>query len=255
MIAAELPALNLARGLSHFSSRLLSWEDREMVLGFRKSIFALLPAQFRLLDPALDDIEHAELQWAETYLRSPGLTLGVFCHGKLIAFASSLLPRAQGGGDPSRLLQLSDADIERSAQMSACMVAPEFRGMRLQSKLLNWRKDMAILSGRTLLVSMTACGNIYSLRNMLEIGMSIRWIGELKRQRWWQVLALDMRARRQGDAKMEFSSHVCVDAENYTKQAELVGKGFEGLVMLFRPDAAGNVRGHFEFAKRISEAR
>lgn len=252
--SVSLPALNLVKGISQLSSRLLDWDDLEMVLEFRESIFAKLPSQFRLQNPDTDDIETAELNWAKRHLLEPGLTLGVFCSQKLIGFASLLLPENALPGDASQLLGLSDAQIARSATMASCMIAPEFRGMRLQSKLLSWRKDVAAIRGRTLLVAMTACGNVYSLRNMLNIGMSIQWVGELKPSRWWQVLALDLCEQSRIDRKLQFDNHVCVQLDDFTKQAALIADHFEGIGIVLVPDSSGAFREHFEFARNLAKA-
>ena len=156
-----LPLLALPRGLLQLSSRLLTWRDHEDVLAFRRQIFLTLPRKFRVTDPDCEDIETAETRWAQTHLCHQAITLGIFHGSKLIAFASLIFPQGASEDDKlSRLLGLSNSDNQRSAQMAACMVAEDFRGFRLQPALLAWRRHVAALAGKSLIVSMTACGNV-----------------------------------------------------------------------------------------------
>lgn len=243
----DLPALHLPRGLSQFTSRLLGWQDLEAVLAFRKQIFATLPPAFRLTDPDRDDVASAEMDWARTHLRDSGMTLGVFHQADMVAFASLTLPQAGVGGEISRLIGLSESEIARSAHMAACMVAEDFRGLRLQSKLLTWRRDIALRAGRSLIVAMTACGNRYSLRNMIDAGMSIRWVGELTPHRWWQILATDLHPDA---ANGQLLDHVWVRGDDYVRQAMLTAQGFEGLAEISTPGVDGEMYTQLEFAHR-----
>jgi hypothetical protein len=243
----ELPTLHLPRGLLQFTSRLLDWHDLAAVLTFRKQIFATLPPMFRLTNPDCDDVASAEFSWASKHLRDPGMTLGVFYNAEMVAFASLILPQAETGSEISRLIGLSKTEVARSAQMAACMVAEDFRGLRLQSKLLAWRRDTAIQAGRSLIVAMTACGNLYSLRNMIDAGMSIRWVGELTPRRWWQILATDLQPDL---ARRQLTDHVWVKGDDYVRQAMLTAQGFEGLAEISCPGADGKLCTQLEFAHR-----
>ena len=244
----ELPLLHLPNDLSQFTSRILEWHDLDMVLTFRQQIFAVLPREFRMADPECDDLVKTELDWANTHLRHPAVTLGIFNNTQMIAFASLLLPDTGAGGDISRLMGMSNTEIDRSAHMAACMVAEDFRGLRMQSRLLAWRRAVAVQAGRSLLVSMTACGNMPSLRNMIDAGMSIRWVGEFRPKRWWQVVAKDLQP---GAENMHLAHHVWVKADDYPRQAALTAEGFEGLAEISRPGRDGKLCAHFEFAQRV----
>jgi hypothetical protein len=248
---AELPLLHLPKGLSQFTSRLLTPDDQSVVLRFRQRIFATLPPEFRLLDPDLmaasTPSNAAEARWAQLHLSRPGITLGVFHQDQLVAYASLLLPACEAeGGDLSRLLGLPDGDIARSAHMAACMVAEDFRGLRLQSKLLAWRRECAVRAKRSLLLAMTAGGNRYSLRNMLDAGLCVRWVGELRPGRWWHVLALDLQQGPRNAA----TQHEWVKADDYLRQAQLTGLGFEGVAEMTRPGWHASMDTYLDFAAR-----
>jgi hypothetical protein len=254
----ELPVLHLPKGLSQFTSRLLMPDDQAVVLRFRQHIFATLPAQFRLADPqavAASNVSTAvqegygqtEARWAQLHLSRPGITLGVFHRGQLVAYASLLLPGCEAeGGDLSRLLNLSGVDTARSAHMAACMVAEDFRGLRLQSKLLAWRRECAVRANRSLLLGMTACGNRYSLRNMLDAGLCVRWVGEIRPGRWWHVLALDLQLA----PHTAVTQHEWVRADDYRRQAQLTGLGFEGVADMTRPGWNATMDTFLDFAAR-----
>lgn len=246
--AVPLPLLQLPRNLSQLSSRLLSWRDHEEVLAFRRHIFLTLPKQFRVTDPDCENLETAETKWAQTHLCLPAITLGIFHGSKLIAFASLIFPQSASKDNKiSSLLNLSDFDIQRSAQMAACMVAEDFRGLRLQPALLRWRCHLAVLAGKSFIVSMTACGNVYSMRNLLGAGMSIRWVGELKPDRWWQILAMDLPTV---NARPPRLNPVFVQGNDYRQQAALTQLDYEGFVDIAETFINGQRSGHLEFIKR-----
>jgi hypothetical protein len=247
-IQVELPLLHLPRGLSQLSSRLLTWQDHEDVLAFRRQIFSTLPREFRLTDPDCENLESAEIRWAQTHLSHPAVTLGIFHGSTLIAFASLILPQTASEDDRlSHLLGLSDSEIKRSAQMAACMVAEDFRGLRLQPKLLAWRRHLAVLANRSFIASMTACGNVYSMRNLLEAGMSIRWVGELKPDRWWQILAMELQPP---SAAPPWLNPVWVKGDDYRQQAALTQLNYEGVVEIAEPGINGQTCNRIEFAQR-----
>ncbi len=241
--------LRLPRGLSHVTNRLMTLQDIETLLDFRQQIFLTLPKEFRFTDPDCEDVSRAELDWAHTYLGHHGVTMGVFHKSTLIAYASLLLPGAEAGDEISQRLGLSNRDIERSAHMASCMVAEDFRGLGLQSKLLTWRLQMALMAGRSLIVAMTACGNLYSLRNMFNLGMSIRWIGELKPHRWWQILVMDLQLSVK---KAQLVKHEWVKCDNYSLQAMLTKQGFEGVAEVTQPGVDGKMGTLLEFTHRAT---
>jgi hypothetical protein len=243
----RLPQLHLPQGLSQFTSRLMSWQDVEAVLKFRQQIFTTLPKAFRVTDPDLDDVASAEMAWARQHLCEPGVTLGVFHQSEMIAFASLTFPQKGASDKIGTLMGLSDAQAARSAHLAACMVAEGFRGLRLQPKLINWRRDLATQAGRTFIVSMTACGNHHSLRNMMDAGLSIRWVGEMAPGRWWQALAMDLET---GTDAPKLVNPVWIKGEDYLQQAALTRQGFEGVAEIIRPGLNGKLCAHLEFAER-----
>ena len=246
-VQMQLPQLHLPRGLSQFSSRLMSWQDVDAVLEFRRKIFATLPKKFRVTDPDVDDVESAEMAWARQHLCEPGVTLGVFHQSEMIAFASLTFPQRGAADEIGTLMGLSAAQSARSAHLAACMVAEGFRGLRLQPKLINWRRDLALQAGRTFIVSMTACGNNHSLRNMLDAGLSIRWVGEMKPGRWWHALAMDLEPSTDTPRLI---NPVWISGEDYPRQAVMTRQGFEGVGEIIRPGLDGKLCAHLEFAER-----
>lgn len=246
-VQIQLPQLHVQRGLSQFSSRLMSLQDVDTVLEFRRKIFATLPKEFRVTDPDVDDVASAEIAWARQHLCAPNVTLGVFYQSEMIAFASLTFPPKGAADKISTLMGLSDAQAARAAHLAACMVAEGFRGLRLQPKLINWRRDLAIQTGRTFIVSMTACGNNHSLRNMLDAGLSIRWVGEMKPGRWWHALAMDLEPSTDTP---KLVNPVWINGEDYLQQAVMTRQGFEGVGEIIRLGPNGKLCSHLEFAER-----
>ena len=242
----ELPSLNFFHQSSSFSHRLLGWSDREQVLAFRRDIFIDIAPHFRVLDPQVDDGVTHELMWCEKHLLSPGVTLGVFDEHRLIAYASILLSVEQGATQVAQLLRMNEFDLLRSADLSSCMVHKQYRGLRLQASLLRWRIELATKQGRSLFVGMTACGNSYSLRNMLEARMTIRWIGQIAPDRWFLGLMLDT----QSDSQEFQVDALLVDSQDFSKQMELLACGYEGISIEFAEDAPSAEVYQLRFSKR-----
>lgn len=222
----EVPPLRLPRALAQLTARLLAPADADTVLALRKNVLSTMPATLRAVDPARGLMPDVAQAWATKHLGPRARTLAVFDGETLIAFASLLMADAHDPEDPGHLLQLSDHDWQRSAHMAACMVHEDYRGLHLQTKLLNWRRQFAETLDRTLLLGMTACGNTYSRRNMMGAGMGIRWVGEWRPGSWWYALSMDLIP----DAALPHDNrHEWVALNDRMRQRDLIAMGYVGV--------------------------
>ena len=242
----DIPPLNFFSEALRFSHRLLDWSDRDQVLALRQEVFKDIAPQFRVLIPSKEDALTYELKWCEKHLQLPGVTLGVFDHDRLIAFASVLLSVGQSATNVSQLIGLSEPALQRSAELASCMVDKHYRGLQLQASLLRWRMALAKKYGRSLFIGMTACGNSYSMRNMLGAGMTIRWVGQIAPDRWFQSLMLDT----ENDSQVLWSDTSLVDWQDFQTQFDLFARGYEGVSIDFLEGAFNPERYRLKFSKR-----
>lgn len=223
-LQARSVPLQLPKGLRHVNGRLLGLADADAVLALRRRTLATMRPELRVMDPERGCSPDVEAAWAQTHLGPRALTQGVFDADALVGFATVVLPLAQGRDDISRLLGLPATDVARSAHMAACMVAEDYRGLHLQTKLLNWRREAARVAQRSLLLAMTACGNTHSRRNLLAAGLGIRWVGELRPSSWWYILAQDL-----GPQPPLAGGGEWVDLSRLDRQMALAAQGWVGV--------------------------
>ena len=246
MMPLDVPPLTFLGQCPRFSHRLLDWSDLEQVLAFRRDIFANIAPHFRVNIPHVDDVLTQELKWCEKHLVLPGITIGVFDDNRLIAYATVLLSVGKGVTDVSQLLSLNEQDLQRSAELASCMVDKHYRGLGLQASLLRWRIELATKHERSLFVGMTACGNSYSLGNMLGAGMTIRWVGQIAPDRWFQGLLLDTK----NCSQVFDSDALLVDSQDFATQLEWLSHGYEGVSIDFSQESLNPEVYRLRFLKR-----
>lgn len=247
----ELPPLQLPRALAHLTGRLLTPADADTVLAMRRTVLATMPAALRVADPARGQMPEVEQAWATKHLGPRASTLALFDGETLIAFACLLLANAQDPDDPGHLLNLPAHDWPRGAHMAACMVNEDYRGLHLQTKLLNWRRRLAESHHRTLLMGMTACGNTYSRRNMMGCGLGIQWAGEWRPGSWWHILTLDLKP---GAWRPDDNRHEWVEASNLTRQRELTADGYVGVAETALYSMERRKESRLQFVHRIPQS-
>ena len=212
--------------LSHLSARVLGTADTPSVLALRQLVFSTLPSSFRLSPPDPDaSIElEREMAWASKHLTTPAVSIGVFDESNLVAYATVVMPNAGYRCEIGERLALSPKNMARSAHMASCFIDPEFRGHGLQRLLLDWRLILAKAATRTLVVAMTAAGNVYSRSNLLATGLSIQQVTERAPGRFWFFLAREL-----GVERTMTGSPVWVRDSDFTRQKQLIFAGFEGV--------------------------
>lgn len=224
-VQSTVAGLHLPRRFARFSARLLSPADAAAVFDLRRRVFATLPLEFRLNDPADQDVERAEREWADEHLNRPAITLGVFAGASLIAYATVILPGGDYRCEIGDRLNLSSDDMANSAHLASCFIDNGYRGHGLQLKLIKWRLAVARIFERRLVVSMTAAGNEYSRRNLLAAGLSVKRVAERTPGRFWYYLGLDLAAPQR-----RVIESVWVHDSERARQVELTAAGFEGIV-------------------------
>ncbi|MBY0463644.1 MAG: hypothetical protein K2W33_01735 [Burkholderiales bacterium] len=246
-----LPALQLPRALAHLHARLLTLADADTVLAFRRQVLAQMPATLRAVDPARGLLPEVEQAWAAKHLGPRATTLALFNNQRLVAFGCLLQAHAQDPEDPGHLLNLAAPDWQRGAHMAACLVNEDYRGLHLQARLLHWRRHLADINGRTLLLGMTACGNTFSRRNMMGAGMTIRWIGEWRTGSWWYLLSMDLAQATHLPAD---NRHEWVALGNVDRQRELLASGYTGVTesTAYSQDRRRDTRLQFVYSETLA---
>lgn len=220
------PALHLPRALDHLHTRVLGLDDTALVLSLRRDILQAMPPALRAVDPDRGCLPEVEHDWAHTHLGPRASTLGVFDGTTLVALACLLQADATDPHDAGHALGLPAGEWGRTAHMASCLVAEDYRGLHLQAKLLNWRREVALQQGRTLLLAMTACGNGYSRRNLLATGMGIRWLGQWRKGTWWYGLVEDLGPTAPPPSDRD---HEWVGLSRIERQQALLTTGFVGV--------------------------
>lgn len=218
--------LRLPRALAHLQARTLSMADADAALGLRRHILLAMPSHLRAIDPSVGCSAPVEQAWANTHLGPRAFTLGLWEEDTLVALACLLLADVNDPSDPGHLLGLPAHEWARTAHMAVCLAHEDYRGLRLQARLLNWRRDTALAAGRNLLLAMTACGNTYSRRNLLSAGLGLHWLGEWRPGSWWYGLAQDLGPQM---APLADQDHEWVALSDIARQQILLKEGFVGV--------------------------
>jgi hypothetical protein len=243
----DLPPLHLPRALQHLHARPLTLDDADVVLAMRREVLTAMPAALRAVDPSRGCLPEVEQAWALTHLGTRARTLGVFDGSTLVALACLLHADAADPADPGHALALPAAEWDRTAHMAVCLVAEDYRGMNLQSKLLNWRRDVALRHRRTLLVAMTACGNEFSRRNLLAAGLGIHWVGQWRAGTWWYGMVQDLAPAAPGVSDRD---HEWVDQRRIDRQWALLAAGYVGVAEMTWHGNDSRREPHLQFVRR-----
>ena len=84
------------------------------------------------------------------------------------------------------------------------------------------------------------------MRNMLGAGMTIRWVGQIAPDRWFQSLMLDT----ENDSQVLWSDTSLVDWQDFQTQFDLLARGYEGVSIDFLEGAFNPERYRLKFSKR-----
>ena len=244
-----LPTLHFPRALQHLHTRLLLISDADKVLSLRRSVLQTMNPALRAVDPERGCAPDVEKAWADKHLGPRAHTLGVFQGDTLQAFACLLLADEQDPQDPGHLMGLTGGEWGRAAHMAACMVNEDYRGLNLQSRLLKWRRQVAVSQQHNLLMAMTACGNTYSRRNLLDSGLGIHWVGEWRPGSWWHGLKLDLAVN---PLALDDGQHEWVSASDVEHQRRLIAQGYVGVAEMSSHGVERRVELRLQFVHRRS---
>jgi hypothetical protein len=245
--AHDMPPLQLPRALHHLHTQRLTLNDADQVLAMRRDVLTGMPSALRAVDPSRACLPEVESAWAATHLGPRARTMGIFDGSVLVAFACLLLADADNPDDPAHVLGLPASEWERTAHMAICLVAEDYRGLNLQSTLLDWRRAVATRHRRTLLLAMTACGNEYSRRNLLAAGMSIHWVGQWRPGTWWYGMVQDLDA---GPPPATGREHEWVGLSHIERQTDLLASGYVGVAEMAVYGEDGRKEPQLQFVRR-----
>lgn len=107
-----------------------------------------------------------------------GFILGCFSDGRLIGYGLCSLPQ-----DPvenyGMLLGLPPEDLLLVGQLEGAAVDDAFWGRGIHRLLARWRADCLVAAGYRHICATVAPGNVWSLRNLLHTGLTVRCTGTL----------------------------------------------------------------------------
>lgn len=247
--APTLPTLWLPRALAHLQARPLTLADSDTVLTLRRHILQTMPPLLRAVDPIQGCTPAVEQAWARHHLGEGAHALGVWNGTTLVALACLVLADPAHPQDPGHLLGLPEGEWGRAAHLAACLVSEDYRGLHLQTKLLNWRREVALAQGRTLLMALTACGNTHSRHNLMAAGMGIHWVGEWRPGSWWHGLLQDLDPAAEPIADHH---HEWVGVSQVARQAELLASGHVGVAEMTMHHSCRRAEPRLQFVLRHS---
>lgn len=159
-----------------------------------------------------------------------GRAIGVFAEGRLVAFRTITF----SGNDEYHLgreLNIPEDELDYVVHLEATVVHPEFRGNRLQAKMMTHTFDIIDKLGYYHVCCTIHPFNYPSLKNVMDSGLAIealdRRVGSYE-GKWRFLLHRDM---RQNDAQQYKN---CIEIENgrIRQQQELLDKGYVGFLLI-----------------------
>jgi len=109
----------------------------------------------------------------EQQIERRGRTVGVFCEGRIVAYAAISFP----DDDPDNLgrdLPLPESELPHVADYDGSAVHPDYRGNRLQQMMTHVRHDYALRHHRHHILGTVSPFNPMSLQNFLKVGCRVR---------------------------------------------------------------------------------
>lgn len=230
-----------ARHVGDLDLQLLHEEHVPAVLNLREQVLQALT------EPDLYVREVDEAAFVRQHCGSPGETIGVFDHDRLVAYAMLGLPAVDDPDHLGRPLKLPRSHWARVAHVASCMVLPSHRGRGLQRSLLAARFALAQTRGRDICVAMVSLHNSASRHNLFREGMRVAWVGELdglRRQLMYIELAHTLRFDLGPGAPVHRVDHL-----DFATQQSLSAQGYWGVA---EQGLAADQAQHLLFARRLA---
>lgn len=108
----------------------------------------------------------------EAYLKGKGEIVGAFSNGKIIAIGSLLLPTKDHPETGTADMEMT-LPVDKVAVLQSASVLPEYRGNRLQQKMINARIKLARNMGREYVLALADTKNMATIKSLLHGGLNV----------------------------------------------------------------------------------
>ena len=156
-----------------------------------------------------------------------GKMIGVFVEGKLIAYRNISFPKPDSDYNLGRETDLPEDELNKVSILEATVVHPQYRGNRLQARLLKHTIPLIDELGYFHVFSTISPYNYPSLKNVMDSDLVIRDLrsrGGVYEGRWRFLLARDLRK----PYPIDLTEEIIVLNGDIEKQQALLKKGFIG---------------------------
>lgn len=182
-----------------------------------------------LKNPEIFAMDSREFILNEVLDRDKGRAIGVFAGNRLIAFRTVSFP-GMSQSNLGRELGLPEDELEHVVHLEATVVHPEYRGNRLQAKMMKHTFNIVDRMGYYHIFCTVSPFNYPSLKNVIDGGLVIKALGQRGgpyNGKWRFLLHRDLRFT----GTKEYISSIEVENEKLQKQIEILNRGYEGFLI------------------------
>lgn len=158
-----------------------------------------------------------------------GIAIGVFADNILIAFRTISFP-GNTELNLGRELNIPDDELPHVAHLEATVVHPQYRGNRLQAKMMKHTLDIIDELGHFHILCTVSPFNYPSLKNVMDSGLTIKALGQREgpyEGRWRYLLHRDTRYM----GIQQYDNSIEVENRNLQEQQVLLHQGFVGFLL------------------------
>ncbi len=152
-----------------------------------------------------------------------GFILGCFSEERLIGYGLCSLPR-----DPQEnygvLLGLPAEELLQVGQLEGAAVDEAYWGRGIHRLLATWRANCLVAAGYRHICATVAPGNVWSLRNLLKTGLTVRHLGTL----YGGLLRYVMQNDVERPLALDLTASRVLPVQDIEAQATLLMKGYVG---------------------------
>ena len=176
-------------------------------------------------------VDSREFMQEEILAPGRGKMIGVFSEGKLIAYRNISFPRSDSDYNLGKELDIPKEELDKVSILEATVVHPQYRGNRLQARLLKQTIPLIEGLGYYHILSTISPYNYPSLKNVMDSDLVIRDLknrGGVYEGKLRFLLARDLRK----PCIIDFIERIAVSNGDIEKQQELIQKGFIGFKLV-----------------------
>lgn len=158
-----------------------------------------------------------------------GLMIGTFSEGRLIAYRSISFKNADDK-NLGKILNIPEEELDRVVHLEATVVHPDYRGNRLQLRMLRPTINYIKTSGYFHIISTVSPFNYPSLKNILEGKLTIKLLERMSGSYQGKlrfILSRDMRLPLQ----QHHEPVVEIDNTDIERQMQILKDGFTGYAL------------------------